>query len=93
MLIAVTYPNGSYDLVKDFYLDYLISAEKITSFKRSNGWVNISDANIRGKKTASKYPGRERRQSLLSENSGEPTMPSTEQFFAKPNADGKTNLF
>ena len=64
MLIPVVYPNGTHDMVKDFYLDYLISAKKIDRFKRSSGWVSTSSADIRGK-NSSAYSGPERRQTLL----------------------------
>lgn len=61
MLIPVIYPNGTHDLVKDFYLDYLISTEKIEKFKRSSGWVNIDADDVRGKKAHIRYSGPERR--------------------------------
>jgi len=62
MLIPVIYPSGSHDLVKDFYLDYLIAEEKIEQFKRSDGWISIDSPNIRGKRTKQRYAGPERRQ-------------------------------
>lgn len=65
MLIPVIYPNGSHDLVKDFYLDYLIEEKKIDQFKRSDGWVSIFSPNIRSKKSKGTYSGPERRQALF----------------------------
>lgn len=62
MLIPVIYPNGSHDLVKDFYLDYLIDAEKIDRFKRGDGWVSLSSGNVRRRKNKPTYSGPERRQ-------------------------------
>jgi len=64
MLIPVIYPNGSHDLVKDFYLDYLIEEKKIDQFKRRDGWVSIFANNIRSKKRDLKYSGPERRQNM-----------------------------
>jgi len=61
MLIPVIYPNGTHDFVKEFYLKYLISTEKIDKFKRSSGWVSIDAENIRGKNTHIRYTGPERR--------------------------------
>ncbi len=61
MLIPVVYPNGSHDLVKDFYLSYLISSGKIDKFKRDCGWVDINSDNIREKKQPRHYSGPERR--------------------------------
>lgn len=68
MLIPVIYPNGSHDLVKDFYLDYLIEEKKIDQFKRSDGWVSIFSDSIRSKKSRAKYTGPERRQALITED-------------------------
>ena len=62
MLIPVIYPNGKHDLVKDFMLTDLIVSQGIVQFKRSNGWVNITTADIRTAKSFSLYSGEERRQ-------------------------------
>jgi len=69
MLIPVIYPSGSHDLVKDFYLDYLIAEEKIEKFKRSDGWISIDSPNIRGKRARQSYTGPERRQTMSEEES------------------------
>ncbi|WP_432822468.1 GSU3473 family protein [Trichloromonas sp.] len=39
MLIRVKYPDGRYDMVKNFRLDHLIETRAIYSFKRASGWV------------------------------------------------------
>jgi hypothetical protein len=48
-------------MVKDTYLTYLINAEKIDKFKRSEGWVSIYAPDIRGKISNDSYSGPERR--------------------------------
>lgn len=61
MLIPVIYPNGKHDLIKDFYLNHLICAEKIVQFKRSDGWIDITAENVRENRASSLYHGPERR--------------------------------
>ena len=68
MLIPVIYPNGTHDLVKDFYLDFLISTEKVVSFKRSTGWVEVDSPHVRGKNQRCFYTGPERRKNLIRED-------------------------
>ena len=68
MLIPVIYPSGKHDLVKDFYLDHLIYSEKISSFKRSDGWIDIGAAGVRGKNPKDTYAGLERRKISPSNN-------------------------
>jgi hypothetical protein len=80
MLIPVIYPNGSHDLVKEFYLDYLIETKKIEKFKRTSGWVAISAKDIRSKKSRKPYYGPERRQTLLAEDE-QTTEPPTIEFY------------
>lgn len=67
MLIPVIYPNGTHDLVKDFYLDYLISSGRIDQFKRSSGWTSITSAKVRCKPAGKRYFGPERRLALREE--------------------------
>jgi hypothetical protein len=59
MLIKVKYIDKRYDLVKPWFLDELILAGEIISFRRSNGWVNILRDKIRG--MGGWYKGPERR--------------------------------
>lgn len=81
MLIPVIYPNGTHDLVKDFYLDYLISTEKIDKFKRSSGWVSIDAADIRGKKSHIRYSGPERRRQQELSTDSQSTQQAPIEFF------------
>ena len=46
MLIPIVYTNGKHDLVKNFLLSQLIDDKRILKFRRSNGWVSISENNI-----------------------------------------------
>lgn len=62
MLISVMYPNGNYDLVKDFVLSRLIDEHGIVKFKRSSGWVDLTATDIRGTAGKTIYKGQERRQ-------------------------------
>ena len=48
MLIPVIYPDGRHDLVKDFYLSYLIEQNNITQFKRKEGWAVVGRDPVRG---------------------------------------------
>ncbi len=61
MLIRVKYPDGSYDMVKDFRLDDLIETETIHSFKRSEGWVVLGVDPVRQPHSQKFYPGHDRR--------------------------------
>lgn len=81
MLIPVIYPNGSHDLVKDFYLDYLISSKKIEKFKRSSGWVSITSPLIRGKRSRAYYLGPERRQDLINGQNDAKSAPMNIEFY------------
>lgn len=81
MLIPVIYPNGTHDLVKDFYLDYLINSKKIEQFKRSNGWISITSPHIRGKRSRAHYLGPERRQNLTDGQNGSNTAPANIEFY------------
>lgn len=62
MLIRVKYPNGTYDMVKDQLLDYLLKEDKIAGFKRSEGWafVGVDPIRQRSRQSESHY-GTERR--------------------------------
>lgn len=61
MMIPVRYKDGSYDRVKDVYLDYLIGANKVEIFWRSSGPVVVGRDPVRGKDGSSFYRGLERR--------------------------------
>ncbi len=66
MLIRILYKNKKYDMVKDFMLDELATSGKITKFYRSDGWVNIGHAPIRG--LGGSYNGHERRRTYKNWN-------------------------
>lgn len=55
MLIQVLYPNGKYDMVKDFYLSELIEQDRILSFKRQDGWISIGSPQIRRQSPSEGY--------------------------------------
>jgi hypothetical protein len=61
MMISVQYKDGTYDRVKDLYLDQLIGANKVDVFWRTSGPVVVGRDPIRGKHNASLYRGVERR--------------------------------
>ncbi|NVN89811.1 MAG: hypothetical protein HXX11_04340 [Desulfuromonadales bacterium] len=65
MLIHVMYPDKKYDYVKDFMLDTLIESEKITSFRRSSGWIALGVDPVRSRTSKMTHRDVERRQSLL----------------------------
>lgn len=60
MLIRVKYPNGKFDMVREFRLDYLIETKVIHSFERSSGWVVLGVDPIRqpGKRSQHRAPER-----------------------------------
>lgn len=60
MLVRVSYSGEKFDYVKDFMLDDLIEAGKITGFRRSSGWVTIGVDPVRSSNRYS-YGGSERR--------------------------------
>jgi hypothetical protein len=62
MLIRVIYTNGEFDMVKPQLLDYLLDSNKITKFKRSNGWAVVGKDAIRTG-SSNGYWGEERRES------------------------------
>jgi len=61
MMIAVRFKDGTYDRVKDSYLDRLIGANKVEIFWRSSGPVLVGRDPVRGRSNAGCYRGVERR--------------------------------
>jgi hypothetical protein len=61
MLIQVNYADDRYDYVKDFMLDSLIEAGKVTQFRRSSGWVRVGEDPIRSRRPSGGYSGADRR--------------------------------
>ncbi len=39
MLIRIMYRDGRFDMVKSFFLEWLIESGRIAMFRRSQGWV------------------------------------------------------
>ena len=64
MLIQVQYANGKYDMVKAWFLDWLIETGRIVTFKRSEGWVIIGRDTIRDTSSNVVYQGQEKRNPL-----------------------------
>jgi len=62
-LIEVVYLDGTESTVSNDVLDVLIATEKVTRFKRSDGWVNIvrSGAKLRDYRSREIYAGQDRR--------------------------------
>ena len=69
MLIRVRYPNGSYDMVNKQTLDFLLEQEKITGFKRTEGWALVGRDPIRSRSRQAEWQEshRERRDMMLSD--------------------------
>jgi len=65
MLIRVKYPDGKYDMVKEFRLDFLIQTKSLHSFKRSNGWAVLGIDPVRQTSGQRRSNAPERRQSLM----------------------------
>jgi len=64
MLIHVQYSDNRYDMVKDYWLEEMITAKRINRFRRSDGWVTVGVDPVRGTKPGFSYPGPERRRSV-----------------------------
>ncbi|ABA89003.1 hypothetical protein Pcar_1760 [Syntrophotalea carbinolica DSM 2380] len=61
MMISVRYKDGTYDRIKNIYLDYLIATNKVDVFWRSSGPVVVGRDPVRGQQNTSFYRGVERR--------------------------------
>ncbi len=64
MLIAVIYPGGKHDMVKEYLLNQMIKEKSIEFFRRGDGWVNIFHDRVRGNGSVALYQGPERRQTM-----------------------------
>ncbi|MEJ2471191.1 MAG: hypothetical protein P8Y96_08720 [Desulfuromonadales bacterium] len=62
MFIRVVYTDGRHDMVKPELLDYLLGKNKVTKFKRYNGWAVVGNDAIRTG-SSNGYCGEERRAS------------------------------
>ncbi len=61
MLIRVEYADGERHLVRPHQLNRLLSYDLIERFERSEGWVSVRDAALRGPRGSLEYDGPERR--------------------------------
>jgi hypothetical protein len=61
MLLRVMYDDGQFDMVKPKMLDTLLETNRVTSFKRDEGWVVIGRDTIRSNHRSQGYQGLERR--------------------------------
>jgi hypothetical protein len=61
MLIRVMYDDGKFDMVKPQMLDTLLETNRVTSFKRDEGWTVIGRDTLRGNLRSQGYQGLERR--------------------------------
>jgi hypothetical protein len=61
MMIRVKYPNGNTEMVRPPLLRHLINSNKISEFRRSDGWVVLGQDRLRSAKGVD-YAGKERRQ-------------------------------
>ena len=60
MMIRIMYNDGKFDMVKHTSLGLLLEKNRLSSFKRSSGWVVVGRDPIRGS-GSNIYQGRERR--------------------------------
>jgi len=63
MLIRVKYPNGVTEMVRPPLLRHLINSEKISEFRRSDGWVVLGQGSLRSRQHVA-YQGEERREAV-----------------------------
>jgi hypothetical protein len=61
MLIRVMYDDGQFDMVKPQMLDTLLETNRVTNFKRDEGWTVIGRDTIRSNLRSQGYQGLERR--------------------------------
>ena len=61
MLIRVMYDDDQFDMVKPQMLDTLLETNRVTSFKRDEGWAVIGRDTVRSNLRSQGYQGLERR--------------------------------
>ena len=61
MFIRIMYDDGRFDMVKPQLLDRLLEANKLTSFKRIEGWAVIGRDAFRNRHHSYDYKGQNRR--------------------------------
>ena len=60
MLIRVMYDDGKFDMVKPQMLDTLLETNRVTSFKRDEGWAVVGRDTLRSSRSQG-HKGVERR--------------------------------
>jgi hypothetical protein len=60
MLIRVMYDDGKFDMVKPQMLDRLLETNRVTSFKRNEGWAVVGRDTLRSSRSQG-HKGLERR--------------------------------
>ena len=60
MLIRVMYDDGKFDMVKSQMLDTLLETNRVTSFKRDEGWAVVGRDTLRSSRSQGRK-GLERR--------------------------------
>ena len=68
MAVMVQFKDNTYDFVLNSELDSLIASKSIIAFRRSSGWVDISNDPIRKNVTPKRLLGRNRRFSYEEES-------------------------
>ena len=61
MLIRVMYDDGQFDMVKPQMLDTLLKTNRVTSFKRDEGWAVVGRDDLRSRHHSEGYKGQNRR--------------------------------
>jgi len=51
MLISVMYDDGQFDMVKPQMLDTLLETNRVTSFKRNEGWAVVGRDTLRSSRS------------------------------------------
>jgi hypothetical protein len=51
MLIRVMYDDGKFDMVKPQMLDRLLETNRVTSFKRNEGWAVVGRDTLRSSRS------------------------------------------
>jgi len=66
MAILIQYRDNSFGAVSKSNLDSLIASKEIIGFRRSDGWVDVSEGPLRGQGSPQLYHGLERRNGPVS---------------------------
>lgn len=66
MAILIQYKDKTFGAVSKNHLDTLIASKEIIGFRRSDGWVDVSEGPLRGQRSPQQYHGQERRSGQFS---------------------------